>query len=287
MLLKTFNQAQKQGWAIGHFNFSTLEQLRGIASAAKELSSPVIVATSEREVAFLGLEETIALVRILESKIDFRLFLHLDHGRDLKLVKKAIDYGYDSVHFDGSCLSFKQNVKLTREVVRYARKKNVLVEGELGYLRGESKLFSRGKPRIKKEDLTKPEQVREFERKTGVDCLAIAIGAIHGAYFKESKPDYERLNFERLKEIREESDGFLVLHGGSGVSPKELKKAIKMGIQKININTALRKVWEEALQKALEKTKEVKPYLVLPKVDEAVAHQVKKYIKLMGASHRL
>lgn len=271
-------KVKKEKWAIGQFNFSTIEQLKGIIGAAKKLSAPVILGTSEKESKFLGLEETIAQVRILENKMGLKLFLHLDHGKDLNYIKRAIDLGFDSVHFDGSRLSFKENLKLTKKIVNYGHKKNVLVEGELGYLRGESRFFQKKKIAIKKEDLTKPEQAQEFVEKTKVDLLAPAIGNVHGIY-----PEMPELDFERLKEISQKTDAFLVLHGGSGLSRDEIKKAIKSGIQKININTELRLVWRESLRKILKTSKEIKPYIILPQVSQAIEKKVAKYIKLFGS----
>ena len=276
-LNQILKKAKREKWAIGQFNFSTIEQLRGIIGAAKKLSAPVILGTSEKESKFLGLEETIAQVRILENKMGLKLFLHLDHGKDLNYIKRAIDLGFDSVHFDGSELPFKENLKLTKEVVNYGHKKNVLVEGELGYLRGESRFFQKKKIAIKEEDLTRPEQAQEFVEKTKVDLLAPAIGNVHGIY-----PEMPELDFERLKEINQKTDTFLVLHGGSGLSRDEIKKAIKSGIQKININTELRLVWRESLRKILKTSKEIKPYIILPQVSQAIEKKVEEYIKLFG-----
>jgi len=280
-LKKIFKKAKKEGWAIGQFNFSTLEQLRGIASAAKKTLSPVILGTSENESRFLGLEETIALVRILENKESNDFFLHLDHGRDLDYIKKAIDLGYDSVHFDGSGLSFEKNLKLTKEIADHAHKKDVFVEGELGYLRGKSG-FQKGKIKLSKKDLTKPEEVEEFVSKTRINSLAIAIGNVHGIYLK-----MPQIDFERLKEIREKTNTFLVLHGGSGIAENEIKDCIRFGIQKININTELRLTWKGVLQKSLEESKEIKPYIILPQVSEAIEKKVEKYIKLFGSHNKL
>ena len=277
-LNQILKKAKREKWAIGQFNFSTIEQLRGIIGAAKKLSAPVILGTSEKESKFLGLEETIAQVRILENKMGLKLFLHLDHGKDLNYIKRAIDLGFDSVHFDGSELPFKENLRLTKEIVNYGRKKDVLVEGELGYLRGESRFFQKKKIAIKKEDLTRPEQAQEFVEKTKVNLLAPAIGNVHGIY-----PEMPELDFERLKEINQKTDAFLVLHGGSGILRDEIKKAIKSGIQKININTELRLIWRESLQKILKTSKEIKPYIILPQVSQAIEKKVEKYIKLFGS----
>jgi len=275
-LRQTLKKAQKQGWAIGHFNFSTLEQLKGIVGAAVRSSSPIILATSQGEAGFLGLEEAVALVKCLRKKTNHSLFLHLDHAKDLVYIRKAIELGYDSVHFDGSFLPFSENIKETRKVVVYAHKKGVLVEGELGYLRGESSFVKKRTPKIRKEDLTRPEQVEEFAARTKVDSLAIAIGNIHGIY--RAKP---KIDFKRLAEIRQRTDIFLVLHGSSGTSEQDLKRIIKNGVSKINVNTELRIVWRSELEKSFEKSpKVVKPYLILPPVVKATSLKIEKYIKL-------
>jgi len=271
-------KAQKDKWAIGQFNFSTLDQLRGILAAARKSKSLVILGTSEGESRYLGLEEILALVEISKMKYKVPAFLNLDHAKNLKLIKKAVDFGYSAVHFDGSDLSFKENIKRTREVVKYAHKKRVLVEGELGCIRGESKL-NKGKALIKKEDLTPLELVSKFVKETKVDSLAIAIGNIHGVY--KGKP---RLDFKLLKEISKKTNAFLVLHGGSGIPNAYVKKAIKLGIVKVNINTELRIAWKRALDKTGD---EVKPYKVLPQVEDAVQKKVIEKIKLFDTKGKI
>lgn len=285
-LARLFRKARKEKWAIGQFNFCTWEQLKGIALAAEKLSAPVILGTSQGEIGFLGLEETVSVARVLKKK-GLRLFLHLDHGRDWKIIKRAIDSGYDSVQFDGSLLSFAENLKLTKKVVKYAHRKGVFVEGELGRLRGESELFSERKPVIRKEELAKAEEVEKFTEQTKIDSLAIAIGSIHGVFFKESKPDFEKLNFDRLREIRRITDVFLVLHGGSGIPKVELKEAIEYGMQKININTDIRVIWKKELKEALRKTKGVKPYQILPLVINKIKTRVEAYIRLFGGDNKI
>ena len=281
MLYKLFKKAQKEKWAIGHFNFSTLEQLKGIVAAAKKLSSPVILGVSQGEANFLGLEEIVALVRILENKINFPLFVHLDHGKDLGYIKRAIDVGFDSVHCDGSYLSLKKNIELTKKAAAYAHKKGILIEGELGYIIGTSKLYKLKTLRITEKEMTQPQEVEQFIKETKVDSLAIAIGSAHGCY---AGP--EKLDFKRLKQIKKISNTFLVLHGGSGVSATDLKKAIKLGIQKINVNTDLRVAWKQSLQKVLNESQEVKPYNILPKVELKIQKKVEKYIKLFGSVNK-
>jgi len=276
-LKKYFKKAQKEKWAIGQFNFSTLEQLRGIFSAGKRMQSPIILGTSEGECNYLGFEEILALFEITKMKYGIKeVFLNLDHGKSFELVKRAIDFGYSLVHFDGSFLSFEENIKQTKKVVEYAHRKGVLVEGELGYIEGESRAFLT-KTNIQEKNLTDPEQIKEFVRKTKVDCLAISIRNIHGIYKKMPK-----LDFERLKEIKEKTNVFLVLHGGSGIPRKEIKKAIKLGIVKININTELRIVWKNSF-----KRKGIKPYEILPYTIKSVQKKVEDKIKLFGSKNKL
>ncbi len=279
-LKEYFKKAQKEGWALGQFNFSVMEQLKGILRAGKSLDSPLILGTSEGESRFLGLAEIVALSAIKSNEYDIPFFLNLDHGKDLDWIKKAVDMGYHCVHFDGSDLSFKENVRKTKEVVSYAHKKGVLVEGELGKITGSS-VVSSGKAVIEEKDLTSPDQVEDFVKKTGVDSLAVAIGNIHGVFDKMPK-----LNIDLLKKIREKTDVFLVLHGASGTSFSDIKKAVKEGMVKVNNNTELRVAWKESLKKSLE-NEEVKPYNILPSVEEAVQRKVEEKIKLFDSKGKI
>ena len=129
MKLKDYlKKAQKEHWAIGQFNFSTLSQLKGIIGAAKKLKSPIILGTSEGESQFLGLEQVIALKSVFQKETGLPIFLNLDHGKSFKILNKACDLGYEAIHFDGSKLPIEENIKRTKEVVKYARKLGILVE---------------------------------------------------------------------------------------------------------------------------------------------------------------
>ncbi len=230
------------------FNFSTLEQLRGIIEASSK--KPVILGTSQRESRFFGLKEAVFLTR------KSNLFLNLDHGKDITYLKQAIKAGYDMIHFDGSSFNFKDNIKLTKEIVEYAHKKGVLVEVEIDP--------------ISAEKITCPQEALLFLKQTQADCLAISVGNKHGL-------EKVRLDFESIKRIKKLTKAFLVLHGGSGISSIDLKKAVSCGINKININTELRLVWKQTLKKSL-KQKDIKPYNLLPPVQEAIKKRVQKYL---------
>ena len=273
-----FKKAYKENYAIGQFNFSVKEQASGIIKAAKETKSSIILGTSEGESKFLGLKTAVAIKKILEEKLKFPIFLNLDHGKSFEYLKEAIIAGYDMVHFDGSGLDFKENIKITKKVVNFAKKKNILVEGELGYLRGSSSIHKE-KIEIKKEDMTSPEKAKEFVKKTNVDSLAVAIGNVHGIYAQNPC-----LDLDLLSKIKEKTKGTpLVLHGGSGISPNQFKKAIKRGIVKININTEIRKAWRNGVEKSFKKNaNEITPYKLLPKAIEEVQKIAYKKIKLFN-----
>ncbi len=229
----------------------------------------------------MGLKEIIALVEISKTRYRVPAFLNFDHGKDLNLIKNAIDYGYDAVHFDGSGLSLEENMKQTKKIVEYAHKKRVLVEGELGAIRGESKLHKE-KIKIKKEDLTLPSEIAKFMKETGVDSLAVSIGNVHGIYRQKKK-----LDFGLLREINEITKGFLVLHGGSGIPDKEIKKAMEVGIVKINFNTEIRLVWKNSLEKILKETEEFKPYKILAQVQNNIQKKVEEKITLLNSRNRI
>lgn len=260
------NKAKKEKWAIGQFNFSTSEQLRGIMEAASKMKSPVILGTSEGELRFLGVKQAVALVEILKQEYNIPAFLNLDHGKDLKLIKQAVDYGFSAVHFDGSSLSFKKNIDYAKKAVNMAHKQGLIVEGEIDD--------------IQKASLTKVEQAEEFAKKTKVDSLAVAIGSIHG-YYKGVKLDIKRLN-----EIAKKVNVFLVLHGGSGISSPQIKRAVKTRISKININTELRMAWKQGIEKGF-KAGEIKPYKILPKAEKAVQKKVEEKIKLFSSFNKI
>jgi ketose-bisphosphate aldolase len=259
------NKAQKEGWAIGQFNFSTLEQLRGIMRAAQKMKSPIILGTSEGESKFLGIKEAVALTEILKTEYNVPAFLNLDHGKDFDYIEKCIKYGYSAVHFDGSSFSLEKNLKYAKKIVQKAHKNNVLVEGEMDGI-GEC--------------LTDPATAEEFTKKTNIDSLAIAIGSKHG-FYKNIKID-----FERLKEIRSKTDAFLVLHGGSGIPAKDIKKAVKCGIVKINVNTELRMAWKEGIKKGIL-TKEIKPYGIIPAAEDKVQRKVEEKIKIFNSFNKI
>ena len=274
---KIFKHAQEKHVPIFQFNFSDLFQLKGIINGTKKFKEPFILGNSEGESHFLGLNFAVAIKKEIEKKLGFPMILNLDHGKSVDYLKRAIDAGYNMVHFDGSSLPFKENLKTTKKIVDYAKKRKVLVEGELGFLRGSSEVHQE-MARVVMADMTLPEEARQFVKETGVDALAPVFGNIHGIYRKMPALDLKRLS---MIKNRVGKQVFLVLHGGSGISSLEIKVAVKRGIVKININTEIRLAWKKALEKVLkENPEEVAPYKLAPKVIKAIEKVVTKKMRL-------
>lgn len=276
-ILQIFKKAEKENFAIAQFNFSTLSQFWGIIKTAKANNVPFILGTSEGESNYIGLKTATALLETAKEKYKINAFLNLDHAKSFNYIKKAIETGYDMVHFDGSSLPLERNITETKKIVSFAKKRGVIVEGELGHIKGHSTLHKR-EIKILKEELTSPDIAKEFVKKTGVNLLAVSIGSFHGIYKKEPHLDLERLFMIKNKVGQK---AFLVLHGGSGIKDSDIKKAIKGGIRKININTELRIAWKKGIEKAVKKPDEITPYKILPIVEKEVQKVVNKKIKLI------
>lgn len=276
--------AAKKKIAIGHFNISNLEGLRGIFNAAKKLNVPVIIGVSEGERDFIGVKQAAALVKSFREEFNYPIFLNADHTYSVERVKEAIDAGYDSVIFDGAKLSLEENIKLTKECVAYARKsgRDVLIEGELGYIGQSSKVLDAIPEGVDLSEtaLTKPEDAARFVKETGVDMLAPAVGNFHGMLRGGVDP---KLNIERVGEIKKAAKVPLVLHGGSGNSADDFAGSISAGISIVHINTEIRVAYREGLKKSLqENPDEVAPYKILKPALLAVETVVEAKLRLFN-----
>lgn len=269
--------ARKNNRAFGSFNASNLEVVKAIIEAAKRTKSSVSIETSEGEASYVGPQYMAAIVKIAAKEAGIPVALHLDHGKSVHMVLECLRAGYTSVHIDGSALPLEENIKLTKSVVKLAKKYGASVEGEIGHIEGGSSIHNK---KLKPEDIeyAKPEDVKDFVRETGVDLVAVGIGSGHGLYKNEPK-----LDWERLRKISWITKAYLVLHGSSGLSNQTIKKAISLGITKINVNTDLRVAFAETLRKTLHKNnKEVVPYKIFPQAQEAVSKLVEKKIRLFN-----
>jgi fructose-bisphosphate aldolase class II len=273
--------AEEKKVAIGHFNVSDTEMLCGVIAASRSCNVPVVIGTSEGERDFIGPKQVVALVQSLREEFDHPIFLNADHTYSLERVKEAIQVGYDAVIFDGAKLSFEENVELTRECVKYAKDsgKDVLVEGEIGYIGKSSKLLDevpKGAD-ITEDAMTKPEELSDFVAKTGVDLVAPAVGNLHGMLKSGKNPN---ISADRIKE----AGGVpMVLHGGSGITDDDFTRAIAAGMSTIHVSTEIRVAYRKAIQISLqENPEEVAPYKYMKNAVQAVQHVVEGRLKLFN-----
>ena len=228
-------------------NFYNLETLKGLLIAANQLDSPIILQLSKSSIDYMGLNTAVALAKAALKEYKVEGWLHLDHGNSFELVKECLEAGFDSVMIDGSELSFEENVNLVQRVVEIAKNYNVPVEAELGYI---AKL---GQDHDTGDKFTKSEEAKLFVELTQVDSLAIAIGTAHGFY-----KEVPKLDFERLVEIKKVLPSTaLVLHGSSGIPHSDLKKAIKLGINKINVATEFKDIFMKSLKGILNSSDDI------------------------------
>ena len=276
-------QALAKKVAIGHFNISTLDGVWAVADAAYALKVPVIIGVSEGERDYVGVNEIAAVVKSIREHRGQPIFLNADHTYSFERVKEAIDAGFDSVIFDGAQLSFEENVSLAKKCVEYARAsgRDVIVEGELGFIGTSSKLLDAIPTGavVGAENMTKPEVALQFVTDTGVDMLAPAVGNIHGLV-RGGEP---ALNIERVQEIASTIHIPLVLHGASGNTASDIQGCIKAGVAIVHVNTELRVAYRSGLIKTLsENPDEVAPYKYLKGGKHAMQDVVEAKLKIVN-----
>jgi fructose-bisphosphate aldolase, class II len=291
-------RARREGWAIGGFNVFNLESARAVIDAGEELAAPLLVQTSEGAVKHAGLENIVTIVRLLAGRTKAPVALHLDHGKSVELTRAAVDAGYTSVMIDASRESFDENVRETRDIVAYAHARGVHVEAELGTLGGIEDLGEQSARSM----LTDPDRAVRFAAATGVDALAVAIGTSHGAYKFKGEP---HLDFDRLREIASRIEQPIVLHGASslpqdevllaerygakldhaqGIPPELIRKAVTMGIAKVNTDSDLRLAAMERLRQVLvERPSLFNLYELMGEVEGAIRRVTTQRIRLLGS----
>jgi len=307
-----FKNAVKGGYAIPAFNFNNLEQMQAIISASVETKSPVILQVSKgaRKYANQTLLQYLAKGAVEYAKelgCAIPIVLHLDHGDSFETCKSCIETGFSSVMIDGSHLPYEENVRLTKQVVEYAHQFDVTVEGELGVLAGiEDEVSS------EHTSYTRPQEVEDFVKKTGVDSLAISIGTSHGAFKFKVKPGQlpPPLRFDILEECEKRIPGFpIVLHGASsvpqdivaeinkyggkmentvGISEDQLRRAAKSAVCKINIDSDGRLAMTAAIRKVfVEKPGEFDPRNYLgPARDKLKELYKHKILNVLGSANK-
>lgn len=295
--LKMLKKAQKSKYAVGHFNINNMEIAQSVVQGAAAQKAPVILATSQGALKYAGLNYLFAIANVAAESIKPPVAFHLDHGTDISIIRKCIKKGYSSVMFDGSHLPYKKNVATTRKIVNLAHRHGISVEAELGTIGGaEDEIKSR------KIIYTDKTQAKDFVDSTGCDILAVAIGTSHGAFKFSGKT---HLQFDILKDIRNTLPTPLVLHGGSqvpkkfvtmsekyganlkgmrGVDSKSIKKAISLGITKINSDTDLRLAFDAGVRKVIRKSpKDFDPRHIVGSARDTMQQVVEHHIKLFGS----
>lgn len=290
-------EAQKGGYAVGAFNISNMEQTAAVLGAAVKKKSPVIIQFSE--INFLNrkldslfpkpgepqvladapgqirIEDSIAMIRALATDLPIPVVVHLDHGHIYEGIVRAIRGGCTSVMFDGSTLPFEENVGLTSEIVKIAHAARVTVEGEIGHV-GYGSNYTEDKHKF----LTEPEAALDFAVRTGIDCLAVAVGTAHGQYVG-AEPE---IDFNRLASIRKITDVPLVLHGGSSTGDENLAKAISYGITKVNIATDLALAATKGIKNLVETAKRWNVLQVLITSMNAYADTAGHYMDIFSST---
>ncbi len=241
-------KAHQNKYAVGHFNINNLEWTKALLEAAQATKTPIILGASEGAIKYMGgYNLVVAMVNALLDPLDITVpvALHLDHGQSVESCKMAIDAGFSSVMYDGSHHPFVENLKNTKEVVAYVKTNGVSVEAEIGTIGGEEDGV------VGAGEIGDPKEAAEMVA-TGIDFLAAGIGNIHGPY----PTGWPGLNFQALEDIQAAAKIGMVLHGGSGIPQEQVKKAISLGISKINVNTELQIAFAAATRKYIEEEKD-------------------------------
>lgn len=270
MRLREIIYSLKRNQAVLHYNVSTLEQIKAGILAVQETKIPIIFGVSEGERDYLNsnlVKKILDFYKdIFSPNLENLIFLNADHCKEINSAKEAINLKYDAVLFDGSALTLEENIKTTKEIIKFKDNKEILIEGEVGFLPGKSDIQK--EIEVKEEYLTKIEDAEKFVQETRVDLLAISIGNIHGLTEKEPE-----LDFFRGEQIAKIVKIPLVLHGASGLNMMKIQRCIEIGFKIIHINTEFRKIWHEELRKQLEQGS-VTPYKLLEPVVEKIKEKV-------------
>lgn len=279
VLKKMLKDADEGGYAVPMFDYTDFWDQLAVLEAAKELHAPVMFASIPKTVEMLSVEALGTLGKIRMQQYGGSMIHHLDHSNSVELCKSAIDYGYPSVMIDASKESLENNIAMTKAVVEYAHPRNVCVEAEIGKIKGRDyeSTFDGGDFLVQVDDALK------LVRETNVDTLAIGIGTAHGFY--QGKPE---INFTRLAEVNEAIDIPLVLHGGTGIPEEDVRRAIKNGINKVNIGTQIRYTYMDGVARVVgEKGGVTHTIDIMKEVVPQIKEVAKTWIKVCMADGKI
>ncbi|PGS52738.1 class II fructose-bisphosphate aldolase [Bacillus sp. AFS041924] len=278
-MTEMLNKAKEGKYAVGQYNINNLEWTFAILTAAEKEQSPVILGVSEGAAKYMGGFNTVVKMvegLLIDLKITVPVAIHLDHGSSFEACKAAIDAGFTSVMIDASHDPFEQNVETTKKVVDYAHSHGVSVEAELGTVGGQEDHV------VGDIIYADPAECKELVERTGIDCLAPALGSVHGPYKGEPK-----LGFDEMEQIGNETNVPLVLHGGTGIPTEQIQKAIARGTAKINVNTENQIAFNKAVREFVANDeKQYDPRKVLGPGREAIIATVAGKIREFGTSNK-
>ena len=272
--------AMNKGYAVPAFNIHNLETIQSVLEVAAQMGSPVILAGTPGTIEYAGGDYLVAIAKAAVKKYDIPIAIHLDHFEDTKEIIKYLDMGFKSCMIDASHESFEENIRITKDVVKYAHSLGATVEAELGRLGGQEDNIV-----VDEENAayTNPKSAVEFVERTGIDSLAVAIGTAHGLYKGEPK-----LDFERLKIIRTLVSIPLVLHGASDVPDEMVKRTIEYGINKVNVATDLKIPFANAIKKYFNEHPDANdPRKYITPAKKAMMEVVKHKIEVCGSANRV
>jgi ketose-bisphosphate aldolase len=272
-------KAKEGGYAVGAFNTVNLETTRGILEAARERRSPVVIQMTEKTMDYAGGRAIFSLVKNLAECYfpEVPTGIHLDHGKSVEIVHRAVEIGFGSVMYDGSRKSYADNLAATKALVEFCHAKGVPVQAELGnvpYI-GELSMQEIDWDQY----MTDPDQAEEFVRETGLDVLAVAIGNAHGFFTERPTPDYER-----LEAVAKRVSVPLVLHGASDWENGRVKEVIARGISCFNVDTATRLAFISRLVQSLKDGDQTDLRKLMGEAKDAVKKAVMHKIDLFGSA---
>ena len=269
---KLMKDAGENGYAVPAFNIDNLESALAVSQVMKETGLPVIVQTIPRTLNYGGVSTYPAMMKaLMEDCDDVDYAMHLDHGSSAELAAKCIECGFSSVMYDGSALSFEENVKNTCEVTALALDRGISVEGELGTIGGKEE----GDTDLE-ASYTKVSEAVEFVDRTKVSTLAIGVGTAHGVY-----QGIPKINIKRIEEIKAAVSAPLVLHGASGLDDEVLRQCIAAGITKINFATELRQAYTAGIKQGFKNNPDAfDPKIYMPEAIESIKSVILSKIKI-------
>lgn len=268
-------RANEGNYAVLAINCFNIETARAVICAAQEKRAPIIVnIVQEHMVSHCDSALIAPIVKMLAQRASVEVALNFDHGEDIGLLKKALQDGYSSVMVDASRYDFDGNIRMTKEIVDFAKQFDASVEGELGCMGATHDTYT-------SDDMkTDPKAALRFVRETGVDALAISFGSSHGNYPEGYVPEFD---FVRLREIKELTKIPLVLHGGSGSGEENIRNCVTYGINKINIGCDFMNAHVDSIKKHLQKDPDINYWVMMHQVEIDSQECIRKYIVLTGS----